>query len=369
MSLKIPPEDGIGNYVYNLSQKLIEKGHQVTVITRGNHNSTKMEKYDDINLYQVTFLPVYPVHVNLHGVFVRQLLKSKGYQFDVIHFHTPLPPAIKTTIPTITTFHTTMKAAARNLKYSNSPISLANKLQSNFSYLTEKKLLKISDKVTTVASSVSEELSEYGIRSTDAEVIGNGVNENLFQPIKSKRNKRYLLYAGRLSYEKGIFDFLECAKMICGRYEDIDIKLVGKGPLFNELFRAVSTSEFKERFEFFGYVDKSRLIDIYQNATIFVQPSYYEGLPTTLLEAMSCGIPVVATSISGNIDIIKSGYNGLLIPTKSPIKMVDAISLLLENGNLRGELGKNARKTVEKDFTWDIISNKIVRCYETMIRK
>lgn len=367
-SANFPPEEGIGNYVYNMSKKFIQKGHNVTVITRGGFHKTQKENFEDIELYRVPFLPLYPLHVQFHGIFVKKLVRTLESKFDVLHFHTPLPPIIKSSIPTITTVHTPMKTDTGRVELVN-PFSVAIKLQGKVSYLIERKLFGISDKVTSVATSVSEELAEYGLNPKEVEVIGNGVDENLFCPVKTKADERYVLYTGRLSYRKGLFDFIECGIEVCEKHPDIKFKLTGKGPLLDKLKNIVAESGYEDRFEFLGHVDKSRLIELYQNATIFVLPSHYEGLPTTLLEAMSCGRPVVATAVSGNLDVIESGKNGILVPIKSPDIMAGAISGLLDDEARMVELGLAARRTIEKRFTWDAISDKILQCYESVIQK
>lgn len=365
-SVKFPPEEGIGNYIYNMSKEFIRKGHDVTVITRGGFKKTNYKHFEGIHLYELPFFPLYPFHVHIHGRFVRKLIKSKESGFDIIHYHTPLPPVIKTNLPTITTVHTPMKTDTSKVELVN-PFSVAVKFQGKVSCLIESKLFKISHKITSVASSVSQELSEYGLNPDDVEVIGNGVKENLFCPVKRKADEKYILYTGRLSYRKGLFDFIECGINICSRYPGVNFKLTGKGSLFEKLNKIVQESGYEDRFEFLGHVEKSKLIELYQNATIFVLPSHYEGLPTTLLEAMSCGLPVVATAVSGNLDVIESGKNGILVPIKSPDKMAEAVSSLLDDENLRTELGIAARNTIEEKFTWDAISNKILRCYNSIL--
>jgi glycosyltransferase involved in cell wall biosynthesis len=246
------------------------------------------------------------------------------------------------------------------------PFSVAVKLQGKISCRIESKLFDISDKITSVASSVSQELGEYGLDPNAVEVIGNGVDEKLFYPVQRKNQEKYILYTGRLSYRKGLFDFIECGIRICSRYPEINFKLTGKGPLSDKLEKIVHESGYEDRFEFLGHVEKSKLIELYQNATVFILPSHYEGLPTTLLEAMSCGLPIVATAVSGNLDVLKSKKNGILVPIKSPDKMAEAVSSLLDDENLRTELGVAARKTIEEKFTWDAISDKILRCYNSV---
>lgn len=367
-SAKFPPEEGIGNYIYNMSKELIRKGNQVTIITRGSLSKTKKENFEGIRLYRVPFFPFYPIHVQIHGIFVKRLFSSIHSDFDVIHFHTPLPSPFKTILPTISTVHTPMKTDTEKVELINL-FSLAVKLQGKISCRIESQLFNISNKITSVASSVSQELSEYGLNPADVEVIGNGVDEKLFCPVKNKAIEKYILYTGRLSYRKGLFDFINCGINICSRYPGINFKLTGKGPLLEKLTKIVHESGYEDRFEFLGHVEKSKLIDLYQNATIFILPSHYEGLPTTLLEAMSCGLPVVATAVSGNLDVIKSGKNGILVPIKSPDKMAEAVSFLLDDENLRTELGIAARKTIEEKFTWDAISNKILRCYDSICKE
>lgn len=361
-SAKFPPEEGIGNYIYNMSKEFIRKGHDVTVITRGGFKKTNYKQFEGIHLYELPFFPLYPFHVHIHGLFVRKLIKSKESDFDIIHFHTPLPPFIKTNLPTITTVHTPMKADTSKVELVNL-FSVAVKLQGKVSCLIESKLFNVSNKITSVASSVSQELSEYGLNPNDVEVIGNGVDEKLFCPLQNKTNEKYILYTGRLSYRKGLFDFIECGINICSRYPGINFKLTGKGPLFEQLNKIVQESGYGNRFEFLGHVEKSKLIELYQNATIFVLPSHYEGLPTTLLEAMSCGLPVVATAVSGNLDVIESGNNGILVPIKSPDKMAEAVSMLLNNKQMRKDLGTAARKRIEEKFTWTTLADKILECY------
>ncbi len=105
---------------------------------------------------------------------------------------------------------------------------------------------------------------------------------------------------------------------------------------------------------------------MYQNATLFVFPSYHEGLPGVVLEAMSCGLPIIATDVRGNRDLISTGENGILVPPRSPRKIAEAITTVIDDETLRKKLGKNARETIEDGYTWDEVSNKFLKCYESL---
>ena len=91
ISTPFPPEEGIGHYIYNLSKKLMENGHKITVITRGSFK-TKIEFFEGIRVIKVPFIPLYPFHIHIHKFFVNRIFKSIENEFDLIHFHTPLPP-------------------------------------------------------------------------------------------------------------------------------------------------------------------------------------------------------------------------------------------------------------------------------------
>ena len=198
-------------------------------------------------------------------------------------------------------------------------------------------------------------------------VVGNGVDEKRFLPKQNAPKARYILYTGRLDLRKGLFDLIECGRSICKKYPDVSFFIPGKGNLSYKLQKKVKELGLQERFKFLGFVDREKLIQLYQNASIYVLPSRYEGLPTVLLEAMSCGLPVVATAVGGTPEVISSGKNGILIRPKSPNEIADAISMLLDNEELRRKIGVAARKTIEERYTWDIISDKILKCYESLL--
>ena len=368
MSTPFPPEEGIGNYVYNLSRKLIEKGHQVTVITRSPSWRMQTDTFNAINIFRAPFIPCYPFHVNLHGAFVNKLFKSLEPNFDLVHIHTPLSPVIKTSLPVVTTMHTSIIRDIDFIEVKGLRYLLSKMMLRSTGYPLTLKLLRRSDKITAVSKGVAQELKGYGLNPDGVDVIRNGVDETVFVPAQKKNEDRYILCTGRLTTRKGLFDLIECGRYVRDKYTDVQFVITGKGELLSKLKARVEELDIKDKFIFTGFVDRENLIKLYQNATIFVLPSHYEGLPTTIIEAMACGLPVVATDISGNVDVIENGKNGILIPPKSPKKMAGVISTLLEDEVMRELLGKNARATIEKRFTWNIISDYILQCYKHVLK-
>jgi len=370
ISTPFPPKEGIGYYTYNLSKKLIEKGHEIVVITRGSWNKTQKQVFDGIEIIRTPFIPIYPFYLRLHRMFVKKVFKSLESQVDIVHIHTPLPPLIKTSQPILLTIHTPMLADNSYIKL-RSFYSFLTKISARFvSYPLELKHIKSSDIVTTVSKSVAQELKQYRLNLDEVAIIYNGVDEKFYSPKQNEsvNNKKYIMYAGRIDREKGLFDLVESGKFICNERSDVFFIVAGNGRDFNKLKRKTRKAGLQDRFIFLGQVDKDQMVKLYQNATLFVLPSYHEGLPGVLLEAMSCGLPVIVTDVRGNRDLVSNGENGVIVPSRAPKKMAEAISILLKDKKLRKKLGKNARKTIEENYTWNAVSNRILGYYELLVR-
>lgn len=361
-----PVARGVGYHVFNLSKKLIKRGHKVTVLTRGFWKGTRCENINGISVYRIQFLPLYPLHLQIHGFFINRLLKSIENTFDIVHFHNPLIPPICTSLPVVITQHGTVKGGIAHRK-SLDLFSIVLKLFSRMYISIERKLVTTADKVIAVSHSCADELKlYYGIDTV--EVVSNGVDTNFFVPAKNnnKRRRSYILYAGSLDSLKGLADLVMAAKYICQENKGVKFALVGKGSFEKRLKSLIHSLNLDENFSFAGYVDQNILLKHYQNATVFVHPSYHEGLPTTILEAMSCGIPTVATVAAGTSEIVTDGETGLLVPPRDPEKLAIAILTLLNDKELRRRMGENARKRVEKYFEWNAISEKYGKMYSNL---
>jgi len=365
-----PKSGGIGYYVYNLSKKLVERGHTVTVITRGSETRSAKEVIDGIEVHKVAFFPFYPFHIWVHGIFVNAIFKSLQSDFTLIHLHTPLVPPIKSSLPVITTVHTPMKVDAKYHEIVDIS-SLAERVQSMALYpLIESRLFSISKSITAVSSSVANELKEYGLDPNKITVIGNGIDEKTFVPVHNHESpEKYVLYTGVLRARKGLFDLLDCARYVSKKHPEVRFFVCGTGPFSKKLEKEVYRRRLQKEVVLLGHVTRRKLLWLYQNATAHVVPSHYEGLPTVLLEAMSCGLPVVATEVGGNKEVISNDVNGFLVPPKSPRAMAEILLRLLSDDKLVERIGEAARKTIEKKYTWNRIANNILECYEKLLQE
>lgn len=364
MSTPFPPEEGIGYYVYNLSKKLIERGNSVTIITRGGAFSTSIEEVEGITVVHAPYVPLYPLHIFYHGVFVNKVLNRVVDEIDIIHVHTPLAPYIKSNKPIICTVHTSILEDAKSIEVKGIR-AFSHRMQANYvSRPAISHLIDRSQTVTTVFHSVANEIkSYYGFEG--AQVLANGVNPSEFCPV-ARKDGNYILSVGRLDFRKGLLDLIDCAQLIC-KESKIKFKIVGKGPLERNVLKRIDELGLNEQVILLGHVDRNQLVSLYQNARLFVLPSHYEGLPTVLLEAMASGLPVVATNVSGCIDVIQDHENGVLVPPKEPKVMADAIITILSDSAFSDALGKNARDTINAKYTWDSIAGKYEECYKKVL--
>ena len=362
ISTPFPPEEGIGFHVYNLSKKLIEEGHDVSVMTRG-HIKVENYQFEDIKVIKAPFLPIYPLHVHLHGWFIhRKLKRFIEKNFDLIHLHNPLVPVIKTNLPTVVTMHGSLIENVGAMELVDFKSFFSKILGRTFSYSISKDLINYADDVITISESVAQQIKEY-YNFEVLKIIYNGVDTEKFHP--SKNNQNYILYVGRLGHGKGIFDLLDAFKMLSNETET-KLLIAGKGEL-EEKIRSKIRNEHINNVIMLGHVEQKDLVGLYQNAKIFVFPSHYEGLPTAVLEAMASGIPIVASDVSGCRDLINNNYNGVLVPPEDPIKLYESAHYLLSNPKFAEYLGKNARLTAEREYSWDVLSKKVEKKYKTLL--
>ena len=118
-----------------------------------------------------------------------------------------------------------------------------------------------------------------------------------------------------------------------------------------------------------GPLEHKEVADMLAKASIFAFPSYKEGMPRAVLEAMSTGKAVVASDIPGMDEIIENGINGVLVQPRDANALGDAIIALLNDKKLREELGRNARQTILKSFTWKNHLTQLEKIYDKAIEE
>jgi glycosyltransferase involved in cell wall biosynthesis len=369
VSAYFPPREGIGFYVWNLARELKHQGHDVLIITRGTKKTTWCEVVEEIPIWRPPFLPIYPLHVHLHGFHVNKLLSVLSSELDILHIHTPLVKKPNVNLPLLVTVHTTIKAGIRTFAISDL-YTFLNKLQAPISVSIEKQLIVNANRLICVAKSVSNELRAYGINQDSAGVLGNLVDTSVFFPNMKSYDKKtpYILTVGRLAPRKGLEDLLSCAEIIKSRGIQLKFLIAGEGPLRQKIMKMIQVKGLNDTVKLLGLVtNRNLLVDLYRNSIAYVHPAHYEGLPTVVLEAMACSKPVIATSVSGIPDVIENNFNGILVPPHAPDQLADGIIRIIQNRGLGEQLGKDARESILNRYSCEVVANNYTREYLTLL--
>ena len=368
-STPLPPSEGIGSYVWNLATHLKQMGHKATIITRGSRHRTSLRLVDGVSIWSPTFLPLYPLHVHWHSLYLNKLVRQIEPLIDLFHLHTPLVPSLKTDRPQLVTVHTPMKSDIGSITERDFYSRLI-KMQGTVSYQLEQDLFEKADKLTAVSNSVAHELNEYGIDPAEVNVLGNGVDTHIFKPAAKKQTsgRPYLFTAARLAPRKGLRDLIACAEIVCQQFPEHQFLIAGSGPREAELRAEIERRTLQKNVILLGYMgDKKRLVKLYQQADAYIHPAHYEGLPTVLLEAMACGIPAITTAVSGSLDVIDDGVNGLLAPARQPETLANAIIRILSDSAFAAKLGKAGLATISERYAWNVVSQNYVNEYEQLL--
>lgn len=174
-------------------------------------------------------------------------------------------------------------------------------------------------------------------------LIPNGVDINIFAPAPTlpPSGKPVILYVGRLNRQKNLDSLL---KAVAGLDRPVQVRLVGDGPLLQNL--KTQAQELGVDAVFSGVISHSELPDAFRQASVFVLPSFIEGHPKVLIEAMSCGLPCVASDCDGSRLLITHRQNGLLFDPYQPAMLTQCLEQVLNNRTLATQLGQAARQTM-----------------------
>ncbi|OGM26729.1 hypothetical protein A3D00_04735 [Candidatus Woesebacteria bacterium RIFCSPHIGHO2_02_FULL_38_9] len=185
------------------------------------------------------------------------------------------------------------------------------------------------------------------------EVIYNGIDSNLFTSEKTSKDID-ILYVGRLIEVKGVQFLINAVWNLVKNYPDLRVVIGGNGPYEESLRKLTGKLSMEKNIRFIGYIPDNNLRRYYNRSKVVVLPSYSkEGVLTTLLEASSCECAVVTTNCCGMKEFVEDGENGLLVKPKSSKEIAEKIQYLLNNDSIRQKLGKNARREIERNWTWD----------------
>lgn len=172
----------------------------------------------------------------------------------------------------------------------------------------------------------------------------------LINKLKLSHDNKYMLFVGRLIYDKGIYELAHTFITISKRYPNFNLILIGE-----ELEKEKLESKFRDngildRVQFKGVIPYTEIANYMKASDLLVLPSWAEGLPNVVMEAMATGLPVIATDVGGIPEILENGVTGISVPAKNAEKLTEAVIEMMENEKLREKCIRNAKELMKNKF-------------------
>jgi glycosyltransferase involved in cell wall biosynthesis len=197
-------------------------------------------------------------------------------------------------------------------------------------------------------------------------IRGSGVDNQRFRPQPEPDGIPVVILPARLLWDKGVGEFVEAARRV--QTDGLHARFVLVGDSDPENPAAVPVAQVREWekegvIEWWGW--REDMNEVYAQAHIICLPSYREGLPKTLIEAAACGRPIITSDVPGCREIVRTGENGLLVPTHDIAALAAALKLLIQDPNMRHALGFCGRKIAEEEFSMELILAQTLNAYHS----
>lgn len=202
---------------------------------------------------------------------------------------------------------------------------------------------------------------------TKIKVISNGVDTNTFIPQKTKNAKKTILFVGRFSKEKGLKTLVKAAEIVLQKKKDVFFTLVGfpggikRYDFSTDLIYLIQKKNIQKHFNVVNFLPpkSKKLISYYQKSSVFVIPSYFETQSLVTLEAMACGLPIIASNTGALPELVKEEVNGFLFERENYKQLAEKIICILEKDTKREQMGY-----VSREFSVRHDIKKTLRAYE-----
>ncbi len=372
----LPHVGGIEKVVNEQSKRLLHRNYEPIVVTNRIDtpksymvDGVPVECYESLNTgfrigipYSIPTIPSFPTFTK--AIKAAQIVHAHGHPYLTSLTAAKLSKVYNK--PFVLTQHNTF------IEYNNifDQVELLNDLS------VGKQNLNAADKIITISEATKKYVLRLGAKPSKVQVVYNGVDLERFRPIAGKREEMrrklgiprdavVVLTVRRLVYKNGVDTLLDCAHIAATKNPKIVFLAVGTGPDSDSVKLQVAQLGITANFRLAGFVSDEDLSSYYNLADLFVLPSKSgEGLPLVALEAMACGLPVIATNVGGISEILLDDY-GKLVPPNRPELLAEAVLdyAALDFSSRKNEL----RAMVEKRFSWDANVERLAQIYEELI--
>lgn len=239
--------------------------------------------------------------------------------------------------------------------------------------LLNKSTVKLSDKIFCDSEKVkSEAIKQLGAKKNAVTTIPIGGIDLAKFKINANKSRRFIEIGtvGMLSKQKGFAYLVEAAKLILEKNCNVRFSIAGDGAEFENLQNLIEKLKLNDKVKLLGF--RPDIADLLGQWDIYVQPSLWEGLCMTVVEAMACGLPVIASNVGGIPESVIEGRNGFLVPPKDKFILAEKIQQLVENPSLRIEMGRQARVIAEEQYSLakmcEVIENSLDELIKTKLK-
>jgi glycosyltransferase involved in cell wall biosynthesis len=378
----LPPViSGVGQYVYNTVKKLSNR-YFFTILTLNatagydiekNVNLQNSYEYLDFEIIRVRPLPPYAPYIRTYPLVLGALKILKKLDINLLHVHsfhqvhsdvlTVL--AKKYNLPVVYSIH-----GWRNVEN-----SFINPLLDIYEHLVAANVLKLADIITVLGKNSFRYIESIVKSDIKISIVPNGVDfydirkslEGAKRHLYRKKGKNNIMYVGRLSRSKGILDLMRAFTLIRKVKAETFLTIIGDGPLRSTITDLINKYSLEDHVNVVGYVPNNQLVSNWlPEADVLALPSYGEGMPTVILEAMAVGVPVVASDVGDIRDVAVHEENCLLVKPGATKQLADYILEVIEDDVLRRRLISNGLKTAES-HDWSIIAEKMDQIYREIL--
>lgn len=228
-------------------------------------------------------------------------------------------------------------------------------------------------KKSSATVSNSQGLKELALKTNskqEIKVIYNGIDIEKFKPTGNIKNtKEFIIMPGasRITGRKGLNYLVEAISKLVPKYPNVKLKIVGDGNERENLEKQVRDLEIENKVEFMGQVLHKKVLEFYQEASVFVLPSLNEGMSNAMLEALACGLPIISTQTGGADELVRDGENGYIIKFKDSNDIVEKLEKLMNDPDLLQKMGEASRRRAQ-NLSWENVAKEYFELYKKVSR-
>ncbi len=393
----VPHLGGVWNYMLQLRRKLESWGHTVDMLGYDEENSSVYIVNENRKVDRGKLLPLLEAKLNKQtypAIYVNELVKHTEFQryvyelsaaylgldkYDVIHTQDIISTACINRvrpkhIPLVATLH---GAVAHEIRHQLTTIHKSDTSFMARAYFDElERIGATSAEVTIVANEWLKNIltNEFQVSEEQIKVLHYGFESENFikkmkvkSPIKRPKDKKVIIYTGRLVELKGVHHLISALKELKQKRNDWVCWIVGNGDKQEELIVQSKVHGLDDDVLFFG--KREDIPSLLDKSDIFVLPSLLENQPLSVVEAQIAGKAIIVSDVGGLPEIVEHGVTGLITPAGDIQNLCKNLNLLLDNENYRKTLGSNAKKWGMTHWSIDNGVKRLVEIYKDAISK